>query len=82
MGKKDCWKCEICGMEVTDTFPETWWHIKHLLLGKGVYMEEKDFIKYKNFGNLTFCSVNCFATFLYQTFGIQVPMDANNPSRR
>jgi len=79
MGKKNYWSCENCNKKIMGQFDENWWHIKHLLVGVGIgiYTEDKDFKNYKNFGNLTFCSLTCFITYL------NIKFERNrNPSSR
>ena len=81
--KEAAYSCDWCKKKAIGTFGSDWLHFKHILFAKGVYTEERDYQNYKNYGNLTFCSMNCLVSYLHNEIKkMGLKTDELNPSSR
>lgn len=88
--KKEYWECESCGKKAHDSFPKNWLHAKSLVIGLGLYSENRVHLftpeeqkKFLRRWNTTFCSIECFVKWIAKEFKVNLKLtNLVNPSER
>ena len=80
--REDAYSCDWCKKKSVGNFGPDWLHFKHILFSKGVYNDMRDYENYRNYGNLTFCSMNCLIAFMHNEVNKIDGDKALNPSSR
>jgi len=88
--RKQYWECEFCHKKAHDVFPKDWLHGKSLVLGLGIFCEDRvrmfspeEQQKYLMEWDATFCSLSCFFKWVSQKLGKRISeKDTINPTSR
>ena len=74
--RKLYFECEFCQKKAHDTFPKEWVHGKSLVIGFGIFSENRvrmftadEQKKYLMQWDITFCSLECFFKWVSQKMG-------------